>query len=417
MYSSDSANRICSSNKLVSNNSFFRCCSKPSVLVDPVTFMNGRRLTLNVSGCRFRINEYYLKQYPETLLGCPDRERYYDHTQKEYFFDRDPHIFRHIFNFYKSGKLHYSTQDCHESFIDELKFFRMKIADVSACCCDSLIDHCSFVPVKNESKSVEETTEDNPRAPVTIREKVWLFVEDPQSSLAAKVCYYFSCAVIIISVAVNTWETVPVGNGKTYGEMYPKVFFAIDSACVTVFTTEYIIRLYAAPSRWRHAKQVMTMIDLAAILPYFVDLSMKIFSQGSSGSLPVVNALVMLRVLRIFRIFKLARHSKRLRALSDSIRKSASELGFILFTYLIVVVLFASVLYYAERGDEHTRFDDIPQSMWYTVVTTTTLGYGDIVPSTIQGKLVGSLCCLMGVLVIALPVPIIQMKTKSLAKD
>ena len=375
MHPSDSCNHVSSSNRLSANNSpFFHCCSKPSVLIDPVIFMNGRKLILNISGCKYRINDYYLKQYPETLLGSSEREKYYDKVRKEYFFDRDPYIFRHIFNFYKSGKLHYSTQDCHESFIDELKFFGVKIADVSPCCCDSLMDHCTFGSVKAETKITSDEIDLGITAPTTLRERIWLFVEDPQSSFVAKVCYYFSCAVIIISVAVNTWETVPAKKGKTYGEEYQKVFFSIDSACVAVFTVEYLVRLYAAPSRWKHIKQIMTIIDLAAILPYYVDLLMTIFSDRSKGSLPAMNALVMLRVLRIFRIFKLARHSKRLRALSDSIRKSASELGFILFTYLIVVVLFASVLYYAERGDENTLFVDIPQSMWYTVVTTTTLG-------------------------------------------
>lgn len=375
MHTSESANHISSSIQLSTNNSpFYRCCSKPSVLADPMLFMNGRRLILNVSGCKYRINEYYLKQYPETLLGSCEREKYYDKVRQEYFFDRDPHIFRHIFNFYKSGKLHYSSQDCHESFLDELKFFRMKIADVNPCCCDSLMDHCTFGPVKKDTKFVENVAKLDAVTPTTFRGKVWLFVEDPQSSFMAKICYYFSCAIIIISVAVNTWETVPVIDDKTYGEVYQQVFFSIDSACVAVFTLEYIVRLYAAPARWKHFKQIMTIIDLAAILPYFIDLFMKILSGGVKSSLPAMNALVMLRVLRIFRIFKLARHSKRLRALSDSIRKSASELGFILFTYLIVVVLFASVLYYAERGSDDTLFVDIPQSMWYTVVTTTTLG-------------------------------------------
>ena len=375
MNSSANVTRLCSPKQLASaKTSIYRCCSKPSVLVDPVTFMNGRRLTLNVSGCKFRINEYYLKQYPETLLGSADREKYYDQVRTEYFFDRDPHIFRHIFNFYKSGNLHYSQQDCHESFMDELKFFRMKVADVSACCCDALMDNCTVAAAKGGNKTVQRENTVQKVVPQTFRQKLWLFVEEPQSSIAAKVCYYISCTVIIISVAVNTWETVPVKGRKTYGDTYPKLFFSIDSACVTLFTVEYILRLYSTPARWKHFKQIMTIIDLAAILPYFVDLFMRAFQDGTSGSLPLMNALVMLRVLRIFRIFKLARHSKRLRALSDSIRKSASELGFILFTYLIVVVLFASVLYYAERGNADTSFVDIPQSMWYTVVTTTTLG-------------------------------------------
>eukprot|EP00794_Sanderia_malayensis_P019877 gene19877-21818_t len=413
MFSAASTAGLYGSKKILStrssSTSVHRSISKPSVLVDPAIFMSGRRLIINVSGCKYRITEFYLKQYPNTLLGSAEKERYYDHAREEYFFDRDPHIFRHIFNFYKSGKLHYSSQDCHESFIDEMNFFHIPLNDVSACCCDSLIDRYS---APRRSRASEDESENRllKSEAVTFRQKVWVLAEEPRSSMSAKISYYFSCAVIILSVVVNTWETVPCRGKQTYGTVYHGVFFAIDSACVAVFTAEYLIRLYAAPQRWAYFKRIMTIVDLAAILPYFISLMMAVVSNGSKSSLPLVNALVMLRVLRIFRIFKLARHSKRLRELSDSIRKSASELGFILFTYLIVVILFASVLYYAERTNKKTQFGDIPQSMWYTVVTTTTLGYGDIVPQTVQGKLVGSLCCLMGVLVIALPVPIIQMK-------
>ncbi len=374
MFSAASTAGLYGSKKIISSrSSFHRTCSKPSVLIDPVVFMSGRRLIINVSGCKFRINEFYLKQYPNTLLGSVEKEQYYDQSRNEYFFDRDPQIFRHIFNFYKSGKLHYSSQDCYESFLDELNFFQLPFNDVSACCSDSLIDKCS-APKRN-IKSVEESDNRLLKSDATtIRQKMWVLLEEPQSSMTAKISYYFSCAVIILSVAVNTWETVPCRNKQTYGDVYRDVFFSIDSACVAVFTTEYLLRLYATPSRWVHFKQIMTVIDLAAILPYFIGLLMDLATNGLKGSLPLVNALVMLRVLRIFRIFKLARHSKRLRELSDSIRKSASELGFILFTYLIVVILFASVLYYAERSSDETDFGDIPQSMWYTVVTTTTLG-------------------------------------------
>ena len=375
MYAAASTAGLYTSRKHIHRPSMFTNKSKPSVIIDPVTFMSGKRLILNVSGCRYRINEYHLKQYPETLLGSSEREYFYDETKGEYFFDRDPQIFKQIYNFYKSGKLHYSEQDCFESFTDELTFFRISIDDVSACCGEALHQRLGEVETKKERKIKEEKAQNKSalKVPVAFREKVWQFLEEPQLSLFSKVCYYFSCVVIVISVACNTWETVPCDGDAKCDQVHPEIFFTIDSTCVGIFTFEYLLRFYVTPDRWKYFKSPMALVDLAAILPYYIDLAMaELASDGAAVS--AMNVLVTLRVLRIFRVFKLARHSKKLRELSESLKKSASELGFILFTYLIVVVLFASVLFYAERYAGDTKFTDIPQSMWYTVVTTTTLG-------------------------------------------
>jgi hypothetical protein len=112
-----------------------------------------------------------------------------------------------------------------------------------------------------------------------------------------------------------------------------------------------------------------------------------------------------------------------LRILGYTLKSCASELGFLLFSIAMALIIFATVMFYAEKGHEDTDFTSIPSAFWYTIVTMTTLGYvstlfnqtldkqhvsyGDMVPKTVPGKIFGSVCSLSGVLVIALPVPVI----------
>ena len=147
------------------------------------------------------------------------------------------------------------------------------------------------------------------------------------------------------------------------------LFFALESACVGVFTFEYLVRLATAPARWQYVKEFMSVVDLFSILPYYAS----IFLRKSMESL---SALVLLRILRVFRVLKFTRHSSRLRSLLFAIKRSASELGFIVFSFSLGVTLFSSVLYYAEREaiPPDTNFTSIPASMWYSVVTMTTTG-------------------------------------------
>ena len=109
-------------------------------------------------------------------------------------------------------------------------------------------------------------------------------------------------------------------------------------------------------------------------MPYFIDLAIRYYFTGLGSASKYVE---MLRSFRIVRIIKLVRHSERLKNLATAITSSISELGFILFMYSIVVIVFASTIFYAEaagREPKESVFENIPEAIWYTVVTTTTLG-------------------------------------------
>ncbi|XP_051509960.1 potassium voltage-gated channel subfamily D member 3-like isoform X1 [Myxocyprinus asiaticus] len=360
-------------------------------------------IILNVSGRRFQTWRNTLDRYPDTLLGSSEKEFFFNEETREYFFDRDPDVFRSILNFYRTGKLHYPRYECISAYDEELAFFGIIPEIISDCCYEEYKDR------KRENiERLMDDLEDNKDSKLpnmTFRETMWRAFENPHTSTMALVFYYVTGFFIAISVITNVVETVPCGlmmNQRDIpcGERYTESFFCMDTACVMIFTVEYLMRLFAAPSRYRFMRSVMSIIDVVAILPYYIGLFM-------TNNEDVSGAFVTLRVFRVFRIFKFSRHSQGLRILGYTLKSCASELGFLLFSLSMAIIIFATVMFYAEKGSTSSKFTSIPASFWYTIVTMTTLGYGDMVPKTIAGKIFGSICSLSGVLVIALPVPVI----------
>ncbi|XP_005167060.1 A-type voltage-gated potassium channel KCND3 isoform X2 [Danio rerio] len=360
-------------------------------------------IILNVSGRRFQTWRNTLDRYPDTLLGSSEKEFFFNEETREYFFDRDPDVFRSILNFYRTGKLHYPRYECISAYDEELAFFGIIPEIISDCCYEEYKDR-----KRENTERLMDDLEDNKDSKLpnmTFRETMWRAFENPHTSTMALVFYYVTGFFIALSVITNVVETVPCGympnqRDVPCGERYTEAFFCMDTACVMIFTVEYLMRLFAAPSRYRFMRSVMSIIDVVAILPYYIGLVM-------TNNEDVSGAFVTLRVFRVFRIFKFSRHSQGLRILGYTLKSCASELGFLLFSLTMAIIIFATVMFYAEKGSSSSKFTSIPASFWYTIVTMTTLGYGDMVPKTIAGKIFGSICSLSGVLVIALPVPVI----------
>ncbi|XP_022063267.1 potassium voltage-gated channel subfamily D member 2-like isoform X2 [Acanthochromis polyacanthus] len=363
-------------------------------------------IVLNVSGTKFQTWRDTLERYPDTLLGSTERDFFFHEDSNEYFFDRDPDIFRHILNFYRTGKLHYPRQECISAYDEELSFFGIIPEIIGDCCYEEYKDRR-----RENQERIQDDEEADPgnelvSADLSFRESMWRAFENPHTSTMALVFYYVTGFFIAVSVLANVAETVPCGSvpnrakEMSCGERYALAFFCLDTACVMIFTVEYLLRLLAAPSRYRFVKSVMSIIDVVAIMPYYIGLVM-------TDNEDVSGAFVTLRVFRVFRIFKFSRHSAGLRILGYTLKSCASELGFLLFSLTMAIIIFATVMFYAEKGSSASKFTSIPAAFWYTIVTMTTLGYGDMVPKTIMGKIFGSICSLSGVLVIALPVPVI----------
>ncbi|XP_048863375.1 potassium voltage-gated channel subfamily D member 2 isoform X1 [Brienomyrus brachyistius] len=363
-------------------------------------------IILNVSGTKFQTWRNTLERYPDTLLGSTERDFFFHEESNEYFFDRDPDIFRHILNFYRTGKLHYPRHECISAYDEELAFFGIIPEIIGDCCYEEYKDRRRENAERIQDDEDNENNNDLVSPDMTLRQSMWRAFENPHTSTMALVFYYVTGFFIAVSVMANVVETVPCGSSPnrvkdiSCGERYALAFFCLDTACVMIFTVEYLLRLLAAPSRYKFVKSVMSIIDVVAIMPYYIGLVM-------TDNEDVSGAFVTLRVFRVFRIFKFSRHSAGLRILGYTLKSCASELGFLLFSLTMAIIIFATVMFYAEKGSTASKFTSIPAAFWYTIVTMTTLGYGDMVPKTIVGKIFGSICSLSGVLVIALPVPVI----------
>ena len=147
------------------------------------------------------------------------------------------------------------------------------------------------------------------------------------------------------------------------------------------------------------------MIDFVATISFYTDLIL----QHLVSHIKNADVFEFFSIIRILRLFKLTRHSSGLKILLQTFRASAKELMLLVFFLVLGIVIFASLVYYAERIQVNPTndFSSIPLGLWWALVTMTTVGYGDMVPETFLGKCVGLVCCICGVLVIALPIPII----------
>nr|XP_023019515.1 potassium voltage-gated channel protein Shaw-like isoform X2 [Leptinotarsa decemlineata] len=386
------------------------------------------RIILNVGGIRYETYKATLKKIPATRLSrLTEALANYDPVLNEYFFDRHPGVFAQILNYYRTGKLHYPTNVCGPLFEEELEFWGLDSNQVEPCCWSTYSVHRDTQATlaildKLDIDSARPTDEEVARMFgfeeafyagtlsrwQKLKPKIWALFDEPYSSSQAKIVAGASVFFICVSVFSFCLKTHPDMRVKCQHENSDKdcteplpYFLVVEHLCNAWFTFELSVRLIVSPSLVDFVKSPVNIIDFSATLSFYIDLIL--MSEKKSQLLDFFS------IIRIFRLFKLTRHSPGLKILIHTFKASAKELGLLVFFLVLGIVVFASLVYYAEKlqDNKDNSFKSIPEGLWWAIVTMTTVGYGDMAPKTYAGMFVGALCALAGVLTIALPVPVI----------
>ena len=212
----------------------------------------------------------------------------------------------------------------------------------------------------------------------------------------------FLIGLILFNVVAVVLESVAALQAR-----WGPLFYMIEVFSVTVFTIEYLLRVWSVvDNRWRaeyrhpvwgrlrFMRSPMAVIDLIAVLPFWLSMFIPL-------------DLRFLRLARLLRVLKLTRYSAATNLLFEVLREEARVMGAAVFMLFLLLMLMASATYYAENAAQPADFANIPQAMWWAVVTVTTVGYGDVVPITPLGKLFGAALGVVGVGMVALPAGIL----------
>uniref|UniRef100_UPI00398F68B6 delayed-rectifier potassium channel regulatory subunit KCNS3-like n=1 Tax=Pristiophorus japonicus TaxID=55135 RepID=UPI00398F68B6 len=385
-------------------------------------------ININVGGLKQKVEQKSLLKFPESrlakLLACPSREDTlelcddYDVDADEYYFDRNPSFFHYVLNFYSTGKLHVMEGICVFSFNQEIEYWGIGENCIYHCCRFKYHERKENVVEKefdSQSDDLSVISSEDPKAiPQQMdnfkhmwygkqREKMWLILENPEYSFAAKLYTICSLSIVLLSILTMCVHSLPEFQGKSEDPG----FMIVEATCIAWFSIEYVARLIVTPFFCKFLQNPLNIIDFLSFLPFYITLVVECIDEDIVELENIGRVVQVLRLMRIFRVLKLARHSNGLRSLGATFRHSYEEVGLLVVFLTVAVAIFSALIYSSEKDEKETSLHSIPIGWWWATISMTTVGYGDTYPVTIQGKLIGSICIIFGLLMVALPVSII----------
>lgn len=197
--------------------------------------------------------------------------------------------------------------------------------------------------------------------------------------------------LILISVVTFSMETIPDLEPQTR-----LILRYIEIFTVMIFTIEYLLRIYVSERKLKFIFSFFGIIDFLAILPFYLAVGVDLRS------------LRALRFLRLFRILKLVRYNKAMNQFSRAIKSAKEQILLFIFITLILVYFSAVGIYYFENEAQPEHFSSIFDSLWWAIITLTTVGYGDVYPITVGGKVFTFIILMIGLGIVAIPTGIIS---------
>jgi len=224
---------------------------------------------------------------------------------------------------------------------------------------------------------------------LSVREKLYvvIFEADTPAGKAFDVALIISVLLSVLAVMLGTVKSV---EAQAAGMLRGVEWFFTG-----LFTLEYLLRLYSAKSARRYARSFLGAVDLVAVLPTYLGLIMP----GSH----VLMTVRVVRVLRVFRVFKLAAYIEEAGQMVAALKASGRRIAVFLLGVFTMVIVLGSLMYAIEGGAGNPGFSSIPTSIYWAVVTLTTVGYGDIAPHSAIGQAIAALIMIMGYSLIVVP--------------
>ncbi|XP_047443987.1 potassium voltage-gated channel subfamily V member 2-like [Mugil cephalus] len=388
-------------------------------------------IKVNVGGKVFHIPRKCALKYPNTRIGslaqCKDRAKLltlcddYSVWKNEFFFDHDPAFFHHVCHFYHSGVLWVVREMCPINFEEEIAYWGLSIKHIQLCCwmvfeekADEVKDNLKVerelmaeIEMKYDDESFKDMIFGN------VRKTLWNVVENPYSSSLAKAFAVLSnlfALFSIVAMALNTVEELQTYriNDKTQMEW-------VEIITIVFFTFEYLIRLITTPNIALFLKGGLNFVDMVSVMPHFAQIvfetctdAMNVNAQEDHRAMTQLSTLnhvlIVIKLLRIFRILKLARHSTGMKAFGFTLRQCYQQACCIFLFIAMGIFIFSALLHSAEMDTEGSSISSIPYAWWWAAVSISTVGYGDVVPVTILGRIVAFGCISFGIILNGMPI-------------
>lgn len=222
---------------------------------------------------------------------------------------------------------------------------------------------------------------------MTLKKKLFVIIFGTSTKLGRRFDIWLLW-LILASVLAVMLESIP-----EFGDTYTTTFLSLEVLFTIIFSAEYLVRILVSPKPLKYIFSFWGLVDLMSIIPTYLIL----FFPESHYLLTIRS----LRLLRVFRIAKLARFVHEAQILAEAVKASLYKISTFLFTVVITVIIMGTIMYVIE-GPEN-GFTSIPKSVYWAVITITTVGYGDIVPQTVLGQFVSSVVMIIGYAIIAVP--------------
>ena len=219
-----------------------------------------------------------------------------------------------------------------------------------------------------------------------IMKKLLRSVVEDNTTKKGKVFDFIIQALIFLSLIAFSIETLP-----NLPEWIINLLKAFETFCIYIFLAEYVLRVFVSKKPFNYIFSFYGIIDFLAIAPYFI------------SSFVDLRFLRAFRVFRIFRVLKLVRYNKAIRRVSIAAKEVKEEVALFLIATLILIFIVSAGIYFFENEAQPDKFQSVFHSMWWTIVTLTTVGYGDVYPITVGGKIFTFFILILGLGIVTIP--------------